>query len=163
MGPKGGITLDTPPDSTCHFRPHHIHHISPTPESSRRRVLREKKCGSLSLLAHSQSEFEIGRHDGDPFGVNGAQIAHFEESHQVCLCRLLESQQSQTLEATVPPDDLSDLTHQTLKGPSADEQFGALLEPSDLAKCDGTFTSHSSQRGTCTTNLPYPDGTDATS
>ena len=91
-----------------------------------------------ALSADTASQLDILGHDGHTFGVDGAQVGIFEETHQVSLAGFLQSHDSRALEAQVSLEVLCNLTNQTLERQLADEQLSALLVTTDLTKSDGT-------------------------
>merc|ERR550525_69322 len=84
------------------------------------------------LAADPPGQLDILGHDGDPLGVDGAQVGVLEETHQVSLARLLKSHHSGALEPQVGLEVLGNLTNEPLEGQLADEQLSRLLVPSDL-------------------------------
>ena len=54
-------------------------------------------------------------HDGDPLGVDGAEVGVLKETHEVGLTGLLESHHSGALKAEVGLEILSDLSDETLE------------------------------------------------
>ena len=54
-----------------------------------------------SLSPDSPGQLDILGHDGDPLGVDGAQVGVLEESDEVSLAGLLESHNSAGLEPQV--------------------------------------------------------------
>lgn len=96
--------------------------------------------GQLSTFAtDSASQLDVLGHDGDTFGVDGAQVGVLEETNQVSLARLLESQHCRALEAQVGLEVLSDFTYETLEWQFPDEELGALLVTSDFTEGDGSW------------------------
>ena len=79
-------------------------------------------------------------HDGHTFGVDGAEVGVFEETDQVSLSGFLEGEDSGGLETKVVLELSSDLTDESLEGELSDEELGGLLETSDLAKSDGSWS-----------------------
>ena len=89
-------------------------------------------------------------HDGDPLGVNGAQVGIFKQPHQVSLASLLQRSNGGRLEPQVSLEVLGnlshlgtrrtynstdrDLTNQSLEGQLPDKQLGGLLVSADLAE-----------------------------
>ncbi|URE09938.1 hypothetical protein MUK42_18170, partial [Musa troglodytarum] len=70
--------------------------------------------------------------DGDPLGVDGAEVSVLEEADEVGLGRLLERRHRRALEAEVGLEVLGDLADQALEGQLPDEQLRALLVLADL-------------------------------
>jgi len=83
---------------------------------------------------------DILRHDSDTLGVNGTQVGVLEESNQVGLCGLLQSQDSSGLETEIGLEILGDLANETLEGSLADQEIGRLLVLADLSKSHGSGT-----------------------
>ena len=84
------------------------------------------------LAADPPGQLDVLGHDGDPLGVDGAQVGVLEEADQVGLAGLLEGHDGGALEPEVGLEVLGDLSHQALEGQLADEELGGLLVPSDL-------------------------------
>jgi hypothetical protein len=95
----------------------------------------------LSTLAtDAAGQLDVLGHNGNTFGVDGAQVGVLEQTHQVGLRRLLQGQHSGALEAQVGLEVLGDLAHQTLEGQLADQELGGFLVLADLAQSHGTRT-----------------------
>ena len=94
------------------------------------------RLGTLSTDPPRQ--LDVLGHDGDPLGVDGAQVGVLEKSDEVGLAGLLEGHDGRALEAKVGLEVLGDLPDQTLEGQLADEQLGGLLVPPDLTEGHGT-------------------------
>merc|ERR1719305_1133798 len=77
-------------------------------------------------------QLDVLGHDGDPLGVDGAEVGVLEETHEVGLTGLLESHDSGALKAEVGFEVLSDLPDEALEWKLADEQLGGLLVATDL-------------------------------
>ena len=89
--------------------------------------------GNLGPLATDPaSQLDIFGHNGDPLGVNGAQVGVLEETDQIGLGGLLQGADSRRLEAEVGLEVLSDLPHEALERKLPDEKLGRLLVSSDL-------------------------------
>ena len=91
-----------------------------------------------SLSPDSPGQLDILGHDGDPLGVDGAQVGVLEESDEVSLAGLLESHDSAGLEPQVGLEVLGDLPDEPLEGKLADEELSGLLVPPDLPEGDCT-------------------------
>ena len=91
-----------------------------------------------ALTADSSGELDILGHDGDPLGVDGAQVGILKQTNQVGFAGLLEGTDSSRLESEVSLEILGDFSDQTLEGKLADQQLGRLLVTSDLTKSNGT-------------------------
>ena len=99
----------------------------------------EKVKGNLSSLSTDPpGELDVLGHDGDPLGVDGAQVGVLKQTNKVGLAGLLESHDGGGLEPEVSLEVLGDLSHQTLEGQLADEELSGLLVSPDLTE------SHSS-------------------
>ena len=93
----------------------------------------------LSTLAtDTAGKLDVLGHDGDTFGVDGAQVGVFKEPDEVGLGSFLESHDGRGLESEVSLEVLCDFTHQTLEGKLADEELSALLVTTDLTESYGT-------------------------
>ena len=110
----------------------------------KRPVLPESTNRGLNFLSTLSTdppgELDVLGHDGDPLGVNGAQVGVLKETNQVSLRGLLESHDSRGLETQVSLEVLSDLTDETLEGELADQELSGFLVTPDLTKshCTGT-------------------------
>ena len=91
-----------------------------------------------TLSTDAAGQLDVLGHDGDPLGVDGAQVGVLEQTDQVGLAGLLESHDGRALEPQVSLEVLGNLTDQTLEGQLADEELGGLLVPPDLTEGDGT-------------------------
>ena len=93
------------------------------------------RSGNLSTLStDTASQLDVLGHDGDPLGVDGAQVGVLEETHEVSLTGLLQGHNSRALEPQVSLEVLGNLPDQTLEGELTDEKLGGLLVPPDLPK-----------------------------
>ena len=88
------------------------------------------------LAADPPGQLDVLGHDGDPLGVDGAQVGILEETDEVGLAGLLKGHNGGALEPQVSLEVLSDLPDQTLEGQLADEELSGLLVPSDLSESD---------------------------
>jgi hypothetical protein len=91
-----------------------------------------------ALSTDAASELDVLGHDGDPLGVDGAQVGVLEEANKVSLGGLLKGKDGRSLEPQVGLEILGDLTDQPLERELADQELGTLLVPADLAKGDGS-------------------------
>ena len=91
-----------------------------------------------TLSTDPSGQLDVLGHDGDPLGVDGAQVGVLEESDEVSLAGLLEGHDGGALEPQVGLEVLGNLPDQTLEGQLADEELGGLLVPPDLTEGDGT-------------------------
>ena len=89
------------------------------------------------LAADPPGQLDVLGHDGDPLGVDGAQVGVLEKTDEVGLAGLLEGHDSGALEPQVGLEVLGDLPDQALEGQLADEELGGLLVPPDLPEGDG--------------------------
>ena len=83
-------------------------------------------------------QLDVLRHDGHTLGVDGAQVGVLEQTHQVGLSSLLQSQHCGALEAQVGLEVLSNLTDQALEGQLPDQQLSGLLVLPDFTQSHGT-------------------------
>ena len=100
-------------------------------------------CGAAadslsSLSADATGQLDVFGHDGDPLGVDGAQVGVLKQADQVSLTGLLQSHDSGALEAQVGLEILSDFSHQALEGQLADQQLRGFLVATDLSQSHGT-------------------------
>ena len=91
-----------------------------------------------TLSTDSPGQLDVLGHDGDTLGVDGAQVGVLKETDKVGLRGFLQGHDSGGLEAQIGLEVLSDLTDETLEGELADQQFGALLVPTDLTEGDSS-------------------------
>ena len=91
-----------------------------------------------SLSTDPPGELDVLGHDGDPLGVDGAQVGVLKESDQVGLAGLLQSHDGAGLEPQVSLEVLGNLPDEPLEGKLADEELGRLLVSPDLPEGDGT-------------------------
>ena len=94
-------------------------------------------AGLSALSADAAGQLNIFGHDGDPLGVDGAQVGVLEQTDQISLAGLLQGHDSGALEAQVRLEVLSDFSHQPLEGQFADQQLGGLLIAADLPQSHG--------------------------
>ena len=88
-------------------------------------------------------KLDILRHDGNPPGVDGAQVGVFEQRHQVGLGSFLHGNERAALETNAPDKVQIDgnFTNEALEGKFTDQEISGLLVSTDLAKSDGTCKS----------------------
>jgi len=84
------------------------------------------------LPPYPASQLDVFGHDGDTFGVDGAQVGVLKQTHQVSLTRFLQGSDGSTLETQIRLEVLGDLSHQALEGQLADQQLCGLLVTTDL-------------------------------
>lgn len=89
-----------------------------------------------ALSADATSQLDVFGHNGDTFGVNGAQVGVFKEADQVGFAGFLQSHHGAALEAEISLEILGDFSNQALEGQLADEQLSALLVTSDFTQGD---------------------------
>ena len=94
------------------------------------------KAKLSSLSTDPPGELDVLGHDGDPLGVDCAQVGVLEESNQVGLAGLLQSHDGAGLEPQVSLEVLGNFPDQTLEGKLADEELGRLLVSPDLTESD---------------------------
>ncbi|KAL0913870.1 hypothetical protein M5K25_017362 [Dendrobium thyrsiflorum] len=78
-------------------------------------------------------KLDVLGHDGNPFGVDSAQICVFKETNKVCLRCLLQSQHGMALETQIRLEILCDLTNKPLERQLSDQQLGTLLVLANLS------------------------------
>jgi hypothetical protein len=82
---------------------------------------------------NSTSQLHVLRHDGDPFAVDGAQVAILEEADQMRLRRGLKCKYGGGLPTVgLPGQSLLNFSYQPCKGEASDQKFGAVLVLSDF-------------------------------
>ena len=89
-----------------------------------RRFIHEDKLPLGSFSSNMPIVLDVLEHDGDPLGMDGADICVLEQSNKVSLASLLKSHDGGTLEPQVSLEILSNLSHQTLEWNLAKEEFG---------------------------------------
>ena len=94
-----------------------------------------------ALSTDAASELHVLGHDGDALGVDGAQVGVLEQSDEVRLRGLLQSQDGRALEAQVVLEVLSDLADEALEGELADQKISRLL-------CRGTKQTRETEHKT---------------
>lgn len=99
-----------------------------------------KKFDSSTLSTNPTSQLDILGHDGDPLGVNGAEIGIFEQSNKVSLARFLQSHNGRALEAKIGLEILGDLTNQSLEREFANQQLRAFLVATNFTKSNSSRT-----------------------
>lgn len=101
-----------------------------------------REQGLSSLSTDPPGELDVLGHDGDTFGMDGAQVCVLKESNQVGLGCFLKCHHSWALKSQVGLEVLSDLTNKTLEGQLPDEQFRGLLVSSDFSQshCTGSVS-----------------------
>ena len=98
---------------------------------------------SLSSLSTDPTcQLDVLGHDGDPLGMNGAQVGVLEETNEVSLAGFLKSSNSRALEPQVGLEILGNFTDEPLEGEFADEKLSGLLVTTDLTEsdCSGSVT-----------------------
>ena len=111
------------------------------PEKSRLLWLTSNECLG-TLATDSAGQLDVLGHDGDPLGVDGAQVGVFKETDEVSLASLLKGHDGGALEPQVSLEVLGDLTDESLEGQFPDEELSALLVSPDLSQgdCAGPVT-----------------------
>ena len=82
-----------------------------------------------SFSTDPPGQLDVPGHDGDPLGVDGAQVGVLKQSNKVSLAGLLKSHDGGALEPQVSLEVLGNLTNKPLEGQLTDEQFSGLLVP----------------------------------
>ena len=95
----------------------------------------ERLC---ALTTNTASELDVLGHDGHTLGVDGSQVSVLEQTNQVGLSSLLESQDSRALETEIGLEVLGNLTDKALEGQLADEELSGFLVFTDLTESDGS-------------------------
>ena len=93
-----------------------------------------------TLSSDSSCQLDVLWHNGDPLGVDGAQIGVFEKTNQVSFWGFLQSCDSSRLESQVSFEVLSDFSDQSLERQFSDEQFSRFLVSSDLSKSNSSWS-----------------------
>ena len=101
----------------------------------------ETHLRSIQISSDTAGQLHVFRHDCHTFGVNGAQVRIFEQRDQVCLRRLLQSQDGRTLEAKVVLEDVGDFANQPLERQFAQQELRAFLVFANLAESQGARPS----------------------
>jgi len=94
------------------------------------------RCHLGTFSSDSPSQLDIFGHDGNPLGVNGAQVGVLKESDQVSLGSFLEGHDGRALEPQVGLEVLGDFSDESLEGELSDEELGRLLVPTDFSESD---------------------------
>ena len=76
-----------------------------------------------SFSTNPPCELDVLGHDGNPLGMDGAEVGVLKETNKISLTGLLECHNSGALEAQISLEVLSNLTNQSLEGQLADQQF----------------------------------------
>ena len=95
---------------------------------------------SGAFTTDSAGELHVLGHDGHTFSVDSAKVGVFEETDHVGLSGFLEGEDGRGLETEVVLELSSDLTDESLEGELSDEELGALLETSDFAESNGSWS-----------------------
>ena len=90
--------------------------------------------GLSTLATDPPGQLDVLGHDGDPLGVDGAEVGVLKEANQVGLAGLLEGHDSRALEPQVGLEVLGNLPDQALEGQLADEELSGFLVPPDLTE-----------------------------
>ena len=112
-----------------------------------------------SLATDATGQLDVLGHDGHTLGMDGTQVGVLKQTNQVSFTSLLQGHDSRALEAEIGLEVLGNFTYQTLEGQLADQQFCALLVPTDLTKGNCSwpvtmrFLHSSSGWGTLTSSL----------
>ena len=72
--------------------------------------------GLSTLATDPPGQLDVLGHDGDPLGVDGAEVGVLKETNQIGLAGLLEGHDSRALEPQVGLEVLGNLPHQALEG-----------------------------------------------
>ena len=93
-----------------------------------------------TLTTDTAGKLDVLGHDGDPLGVDSAQVGVLEQTDEVSLAGLLESHDSRGLEPEVSLEILSNFSDESLEGQLSDEKLGRFLVTSDLSKSNGSWS-----------------------
>ena len=96
----------------------------------------ERRCLG-PFPADAAGELDVLGHDGDPLGVDGAEVRVFEETDEVGLGGFLEGEDGAALEAKIRLEVLGDLADEALERELPDEELRGLLVAADLPEGDG--------------------------
>jgi hypothetical protein len=88
--------------------------------------------------ADTTSEGHVTGGDGDALGVKAEEVGVLEETNEVSLSSLLESEDGRGGETEVVLEGGGDLTDKALEGELANEEISGLLVSTDLTDGDGT-------------------------
>ena len=91
-----------------------------------------KRLGAFTTDAAGQ--LDVLGHDGDTFGVDGAQVGVFEEADKVGFRGFLKGKNGRPLESKVGLEVLGDFTNQALERKLADQEIGRFLVSADFTK-----------------------------
>ena len=99
-------------------------------------------CSAFGALgafsADSTGQLDIFRHDGNPLGMDGAQVGVFKQPDQIGLAGFLESHHGGTLKAELGLEVLGNLSNKSLEWKFADEKLGAFLVAADFSQGDSS-------------------------
>ena len=90
-----------------------------------------------TLSTDPSGKLDVLGHDGDPLGMDGAQVGVLEQTNKVGLAGLLQGHHRRALEPQVGLEVLGNLTDQPLEWELPDEELGGLLVPPDLPEGNG--------------------------
>ena len=100
-----------------------------------------KKTRNLSSFSSdSSSQLDVFWHNGDPLGVDGAQVGVLKQTDQVGFGSFLKSHDGGALEPQVGFEILSNFSDQSLEWKLSDEKFSGFLVSSDLSESDGSWS-----------------------
>ena len=100
----------------------------------------EKVSFLCAFATDTSGELYVLGHNGDPLGVDGAQVGVFEESYQVSLGSLLEGHDSRRLEAKIGLEVLCNFADQPLEGEFSDQKFRRFLVTTDFSQSNRTWS-----------------------
>jgi hypothetical protein len=93
-----------------------------------------------AFASNTACQLDVLGHNGDTFGMNGAQIGVFKQSDQIGFAGFLQGANGGRLETQIGLEVLCNFTNQTLKWQFADQQFGRFLIPTNFTESDSTRT-----------------------
>ena len=85
------------------------------------RFVLRTQCASRPFTPNSTSQLDVLGHDGNPLGVDGAQICVFEEADEVGFAGFLQCHDGRTLESQFRFEILCNFAHKSLERQLSDE------------------------------------------
>ncbi len=80
-----------------------------------------KQLDLSALSSNAAGQLNVFGHEGDPLGVDGAQVGVLKQTDQISLASLLQGHDSRALETQIRLEVLSDFSHQMLEGQFANQ------------------------------------------
>ena len=103
-------------------------------------VYKSELINLRTFTTDTSGQLDVLWHDGDSLGVDGTQVGVLEQTHQISLARFLKSGHCRALKAQIGLEVLCDLADETLKRQLSDQQLGAFLVSTNLAKSHCAWT-----------------------